>query len=94
MGGAEASRRARSIQFGIVDVQRSGNVRNTTGAKITGIAAEAATALAMEYDARSLQMEPNVSSLNTNGVRLYMSEALIQTRGRWSGGPSCRKVAP
>ena len=93
MGGAVASRRACWAQLGIVDVQRSGNVRSTTGAKITGIAADAATAFAMGYDARSLQIAPKVSSLNTNGVRLKMSEALIQTRGRCSG-LSCRKVAP
>ena len=37
MGEAVASRRARTIQLGIVEEQRSGNVRSTTGAKITGI---------------------------------------------------------
>ena len=74
--------RARSIQSGIGGLHRFGNVCRTTGAKITGIAAEAATAFAIGYDARSLQIAPKVSSLKTNGVRLYISEALIQTRGR------------
>src|SRR5580700_10698644 len=92
-GEAPAVLRAFSIQSGILAVQRSGNVCSTIGAKSTGVAAEAATALAIGYDARSLQIAPNVSLLNMNGVRLYMSEALIQTRGRCSG-PSSRKVAP
>jgi hypothetical protein len=37
---------------------------------MTGIAAEAATAFAIRYDPRSLQIAPNVSLLKTNGVRL------------------------
>jgi len=42
----------------------------TIGAKTTGIAAEAATALAIGYEFRSLQIALNVVSLKTNGVRL------------------------
>ncbi len=47
-----------------------GKVSTMIGAKAPGTAADAATALAIGYSARSLHMAAKVTGANKNGVRL------------------------